>query len=55
MVYNISAEKRILKRVDFVGSSLEDLKKFPDEVKQDIGYALFEAQQGLKAEENYKT
>jgi len=48
MVYNISHAERILKRVDFIGSSLEDLKKFPDEVKQDIGYALFEAQQGLK-------
>ena len=48
MVYNICASERILKRVDFVGSSLEGLKKFPDEVKQDIGYALFEAQQGLK-------
>ena len=48
MVYNISNEEKILKRVDFIGSSLEDLKKFPDEVKQDIGYALFKAQQGLK-------
>ena len=48
MVYNIRNEEKILKRVDFIGSSLEDLKKFPDEIKQDIGYALFEAQQGLK-------
>ena len=41
-------EERILKRVDFVGASREDLKKFPDEVKQDIGYVLFEAQRGQK-------
>ena len=37
------------KNLDFVGSSREDLREFPDEVKQDIGYALFEAQQGRKA------
>lgn len=36
------------KRVDFIGSSREDLKKFPEEVKQDIGYALYEAQRGQK-------
>ncbi|MBI5145171.1 MAG: type II toxin-antitoxin system RelE/ParE family toxin [Candidatus Omnitrophica bacterium] len=39
----------ILKKVDFIGSSKEDLKEFPDEVKQDIGYALFEAQRGQKS------
>ena len=39
-----------LKSLDFIGSSREDLKEFPDEVKQDIGYALFEAQQGQKSE-----
>ena len=38
----------MFKRVDFVGSAREDLREFPDEVKQDIGYALFEAQQGEK-------
>ena len=37
-----------LKRLDFVGSSLDDLKDFPDEVKQDIGYALHEVQMGRK-------
>ncbi len=41
-------DERILKRVDFIGPSKEDLKGFPDEVKQDIGYALFEAQRGQK-------
>ena len=38
----------MLKRVDFIGSSRDSLREFPDEVKQDIGYALFEAQQGRK-------
>lgn len=42
------SEERILKRVDFIGSSREDLKEFPEEVKQDIGYALYEAQRGEK-------
>ena len=38
-----------LKALNFVGSSREDLKAFPEEVRQDIGYALFEAQQGQKS------
>ena len=38
----------IPKKLDFVGSSREDLKEFPEEVKQDIGYTLFEIQRGLK-------
>ena len=42
------SEERILKRVDFIGSSREYLRKFPEDVKQDIGYALFEAQRGQK-------
>lgn len=37
-----------LKKLDFIGPSRDDLKEFPDEVKQDIGYALFEAQRGIK-------
>jgi phage-related protein len=41
-------ETKRTKHLDFVGSSREDLRAFPDEVKQDIGYALFEAQRGLK-------
>ena len=40
----------VLKPLDFVGSSREDLKEFPDDVKQDIGYALFEAQKGQMPE-----
>ena len=39
-----------LKALNFVGSSREDLKVFPEEVRQDIGYALFEAQRGQKPE-----
>jgi phage-related protein len=42
------SEEGVLKRVDFVGSSRDDLKEFPDEVKQDIGYGLCEAQRGQK-------
>ena len=37
-----------MKRLDFVGPSREDLKEFPEEVRQDIGYALFEVQRGGK-------
>jgi phage-related protein len=40
----------MLKRVDFVGSSQEDIKSFPEEVRSDIGYALFAAQRGEKPE-----
>jgi phage-related protein len=41
-------DARGLKALNFVGSSREDLKAFPEEVRQDIGYALFEAQRGQK-------
>ena len=44
------AEQEALKPLDFIGSSREDLREFPDDVKQDIGYALFEAQKGRKSE-----
>ena len=37
-----------LKPVEWVGSSLEDLKEFPDEVQQVMGYALYLAQSGGK-------
>ncbi|NEN96447.1 MAG: addiction module toxin RelE [Moorea sp. SIO3I7] len=37
-----------LKPVEWVGSSLEDLKKFPSEVQQVMGYALYLAQCGDK-------
>ncbi len=38
-----------VKKLSFVGSSRKDIKEFPDEVKQDIGYAFFEAQRGKKS------
>lgn len=37
-----------IKPLIWVGPSLKDLKAFPDAVKDEIGYALFEAQCGLK-------
>ena len=37
------------KPVFFIGSAREDLKQFPEDVKQDIGYALYEAQRGGKS------
>ncbi|WP_441339182.1 type II toxin-antitoxin system RelE/ParE family toxin [Pseudanabaena sp. Chao 1811] len=37
-----------LKSVEWIGSSLDDLKDFPDEVQQVVGYALYIAQCGDK-------
>lgn len=37
-----------LRALNFIGSARGDLKAFPEEVRQDIGYALFEAQRGQK-------
>lgn len=37
-----------MKDLYWMGNSLEDLKEFPDEVMEEIGYALYEGQQGLK-------
>jgi len=37
-----------LKPVEWVGSSLENLKTFPEEVQQVVGYALYLAQCGEK-------
>ena len=44
------ADQVALKPLDFIGSSREDLREFPDDVKQDIGYAFFEAQKGQRSE-----
>lgn len=38
-----------MKEVVWIGNSLEDLSEFPEEVKDEIGYALYEAQLGLKS------
>lgn len=35
-----------MRELIFLGDSLEVLREFPDEVKQDIGYALHFAQEG---------
>lgn len=37
-----------LKEVVWVGSSLRDLKDFPPEVKDEIGFALHQVQEGKK-------
>ena len=37
-----------LKTVGWIASSLKDLKTFPDEVLDEIGYALYLAQRGVK-------
>lgn len=37
-----------MKEVVWIGNSLEDLAEFPEEVKDKIGYALYQAQLGLK-------
>jgi phage-related protein len=37
-----------LKPVGWIASSLKDLKDFPDEVMDEIGHALYEAQKGGK-------
>ncbi len=37
-----------MKNVTFIGSSRDDLKEFPDDVRQDIGFALYLAQCGGK-------
>ena len=36
------------KQLDWIGDSLERLREFPEEVKDDIGFALREVQQGKK-------
>lgn len=37
-----------MKRLVWIGSSLEDMREFPDEVKRAMGYALYQAQMGGK-------
>ena len=38
-----------MKSVHFVGSARKDIQAFPEEVKDDMGYALLVAQRGGKA------
>lgn len=37
-----------MKPVEWIGSSLEDLREFPEEVQQVVGFALYRAQLGKK-------
>ena len=37
-----------VKPLVWIGSSLKDLREFPDGVKDEMGFALYEAQCGLK-------
>src|SRR5580693_661792 len=37
-----------LKPVHWIGSSLKDLRKMPDQIQDDVGFALYVAQQGMK-------
>lgn len=39
----------MLRPLKFVASSKKDLSSFPEDVKQDIGHALFTAQEGGRA------
>lgn len=41
-------EESVLKPVEWVGSSLEDLRDFPEEVQDEMGFALYQAQRGGK-------
>jgi phage-related protein len=41
-------QKPSLKPLTWIGSSLDDLKDFPDEVKGEMGYGLYLAQTGMK-------
>ena len=43
-------EPHKIKSIVWIGSSLRDLRLFPDEVKEIIGYALYQAQLGGKAQ-----
>jgi len=36
-----------MKQLSFVGSALDDLKRFPDDARADAGYELYRIQQGL--------
>jgi len=37
-----------LKNIVWIGSSREELKKFPEPIKDEIGYAIYRAQEGKK-------
>jgi len=41
-------DRKALKPLEWVGSSKEELKAFPANVKDHVGFALYQAQAGLK-------
>jgi len=40
-----------LKPLKWIGSSLKDLRSFPDDVRYNFGYALYQAQNGEKSDD----
>ena len=46
----MSKKRPTEKQVDWVGSSLDDLKKFPEMVKQTFGFELHQIQHGITPE-----
>lgn len=38
-----------LRQVEWVGSSLKDLKRFPEAVRHEVGFVIYQAQLGNKA------
>ena len=41
-------EEQPIKKIEWVTSAKKDIREFPNEVKEDIGFALFEVQKGGK-------
>ncbi len=41
-------EDEMLKPIIWIGSSLKDLRKFPNDVQREFGYALYQAQMNKK-------
>lgn len=37
-----------MRPVEWVGSSLEDIRTFPEPVRDDVGFAIYQAQVGMK-------
>ena len=49
LLYSLPRLGANMKPVHWMGASLTDLRDFPAEVQDDIGYALYEAQTGAKS------
>ncbi len=46
--YVVPGEGMTVRDLEFVGSSLDDLRAFPEDVKHDVGVALMEVQFGAR-------